>query len=76
MLALRSFELKSQRFLQRAAQFGKRGKARLFVHPRERIARIRGKEERNVLGTRERRLMQQNAFEKLGEACGESFRAS
>ncbi|WP_428485269.1 hypothetical protein [Rhodopila sp.] len=70
MLALWSLELQSQRLLQGAAQFGERGQAGMFVHPRQRVAGIGRKEERDILRLSQWRLVQQHAFQKFGEAGG------
>ncbi len=44
----------------------------LFLNPRQRVARVGGEEERDVLRLGERCLMQQNTLQELGEAHRQS----
>ena len=76
MLAFRPIEGQPQSFLQGAAQFREGGQGGLFVHPGQSVAGIGGEEERHVLRPGQRGLMEQHAFQELGEAAGEARRAA
>jgi len=62
VFALFRLELHAERFFQCAADSGKRRKIARAFHPRPRIARIRGEEERHVFWIVQRRGVKHHAL--------------